>query len=58
MVGMKASAGRPLVAATACVKHIAPHAYHVAGDKYVAAVSGGACRARAAARSAGRGRVA
>ena len=32
----------PLVGVTACVKHVAPHDFHVAGDKYLAAVANAA----------------
>ncbi len=34
--------GAPLVGVTACVKHMAPHEFHVAGDKYLAAMADGA----------------
>ncbi|MDP6953684.1 MAG: gamma-glutamyl-gamma-aminobutyrate hydrolase family protein [Alphaproteobacteria bacterium] len=29
----------PLIGVTACVKHVSPHDFHVAGDKYLAAVA-------------------
>ncbi len=32
----------PLVGITACVKHVSPHNFHVAGDNYLAAVAGAA----------------